>query len=191
MNDDADFGSYTCIASNTLGEGAQIKFNVQEVGGPAVGASTDEGLSTVTIILIAIIVIILLIIIVLLIIFCCLQGACGRAKEKGKVAPTPPPRSVPMYGGGHFGPTIAPHSNGTIKVDEEAGFTPKEEMLATGLIISVPEKAGGRAHHLPPLDTHKDVENYYREERRRSRKKKYRRTQEDRNVLTEPNGDVQ
>ncbi|GFR66575.1 hemicentin-1 [Elysia marginata] len=196
VNAEADFGSYSCSAENTLGTlNPAGEFSVQE-SDPNVGASIggDDGLSTATIILIVIIVVIFLIIVILAIIFCCMQGLCakwcGKNKETAKVAPTTynPPQPAPVYmNGGLVGTTAEPTTK--VMLDDEPNDVDKQfRPLNPGAIISVPEKQGPRAHYLPPLVTESEnVDNYYREEKRRSRKKrKHRRHRQadDKDALT-------
>ncbi|KAK3769148.1 hypothetical protein RRG08_034479 [Elysia crispata] len=191
-----DFGEYSCSAENTIGTlNPAVEFNVQE-GEPDVGASVggDDGLSTATIILIVIIVIIFLIIVILVIVFCCMQGLCakwcGKNKETAKVAPTTytPPQPAPVYmNGGLVG--TKPEPTTKVMLDDEPNDVDKQfRPLTPGAIISVPEKQGPRAHYLPPLTTeNENVDNYYREEKRRSRRKRKHRRQrqaEDANALT-------
>ncbi|GFO02845.1 vascular endothelial growth factor receptor 3 [Plakobranchus ocellatus] len=163
VDEDTDFGSYSCSAQNIEGTlNPAVEFSVQE-GEPDVGASvgSDDGLSTATIILIVIIVVIFLIIVILIIIFCCMQGTCAKLCKKdtgtAKVAPT-------TYNGQ---PTPPVYMNGG----------------------SVPERQGPRAHYLPPLTSENDnnIDSYYREEKRRSRRKRKHRKHrqaDDKNALT-------
>ncbi|RUS78513.1 hypothetical protein EGW08_013725, partial [Elysia chlorotica] len=151
--------------------------------GASVGG--DDGLSTATIILIVIIVIIFLIILILVIVFCCMQGLCakwcGKNKEQtAKVAPTTytPPQPAPLYmNGGLVGRKAEPTTKVMLDDEPNNDVDRQYQPINPGAIISVPEKQGPRAHYLPPLTTENEtnVDNYYREEKRRSRKKRKHR----------------